>query len=105
MAISEAGRQKLREQIQITKPWLKSTGAKTAQGKLISSQNALKTGLYSQFFPLRFMSRELLLEDSRPRIREIIQNMQKTYDESDTAIPPRVWERLFEKLNSPDFLK
>jgi len=35
-------RQMQRERIMITKPWLKSTGAKTAEGKAISKMNALK---------------------------------------------------------------
>jgi len=32
-----------RERIYKTKPWLKSTGAKTVEGKAISKMNALKT--------------------------------------------------------------
>ena len=37
-------RQRQRELIQRWKPWTKSTGAKTQQGKKRSSQNAYKTG-------------------------------------------------------------
>ena len=37
-------RQRQRELIQRWKPWTKSTGAKTEQGKKRSSQNAYKTG-------------------------------------------------------------
>lgn len=37
-------RQRQRELIQRWKPWEKSTGAKTAQGKKRSGQNAFKTG-------------------------------------------------------------
>ena len=36
-------RQEYRERINRTKPWLKSTGAKTAKGKAVSKMNALKT--------------------------------------------------------------
>ncbi len=36
-------RQEYRERINRVKPWLKSTGAKTAKGKEISKMNALKT--------------------------------------------------------------
>ncbi len=36
-------RQMQRERIYKTKPWLKSTGAKTAEGKKKSKMNALKT--------------------------------------------------------------
>jgi hypothetical protein len=37
-------RQRQRELIQSWKPWTKSTGAKTHEGKKRSSQNAFKTG-------------------------------------------------------------
>ena len=37
-------RQRQREIIQNWKPWTKSTGAKTPEGKKRSAQNALKTG-------------------------------------------------------------
>ncbi len=37
-------RQRQRELIQRWKPWEKSTGAKTLEGKKRSSQNAYKTG-------------------------------------------------------------
>ena len=37
-------RQRQRELIQQWKPWEKSTGAKTPEGKKRSSQNAFKTG-------------------------------------------------------------
>lgn len=37
-------RQRQRELIQRWKPWMKSTGAKTFEGKKRSSQNSLKTG-------------------------------------------------------------
>ena len=36
-------RQLQRERINRVKPWLKSTGAKTPEGKAISKMNALKT--------------------------------------------------------------
>ena len=37
-------RQRQRELIQLWKPWTKSTGAKTPDGKKKSAQNAFKTG-------------------------------------------------------------
>ena len=37
-------RQRQRELIQLWKPWTKSTGAKTPEGKKRSTQNAYKTG-------------------------------------------------------------
>lgn len=41
---SQEERQRQRELIQHWKPWTKSTGAKTAEGKRKSAQNAYKTG-------------------------------------------------------------
>ena len=41
-AWDEESRQRQREVIMKSKPWLKSTGAKTAEGKAISKMNALK---------------------------------------------------------------
>ena len=43
LAWDEESKQRQRERIMVTKPWLKSTGAKTAEGKAISKMNALKT--------------------------------------------------------------
>lgn len=41
-AWDDESRQRQREVIMKHKPWLKSTGAKTAEGKAISKMNALK---------------------------------------------------------------
>ena len=41
---TEEERQRQRELIQRWKPWTKSTGAKTPEGKRRSSQNSFKTG-------------------------------------------------------------
>ena len=41
---TEERKQRQRELIQSWKPWLKSTGAKTPEGKARSSKNATKTG-------------------------------------------------------------
>lgn len=43
LAWDKESKQKQREAIMKHKPWLKSTGAKTAEGKAISKMNALKT--------------------------------------------------------------
>jgi hypothetical protein len=42
---TEERKQKQRELIRSWKPWEKSTGARTPQGKARSSRNAYKTGL------------------------------------------------------------
>ncbi len=44
---TEAQRKERSEQMKARKPWLKSAGPRTAEGKAIVSQNALKSGLYA----------------------------------------------------------
>jgi len=61
-------RQRQKELIQNWKPWTKSTGAKTAEGKKRSSQNAYKTGKSLQI--REFMkSINKLLKDQKGLIR------------------------------------
>lgn len=72
-------RQAQRERILKNKPWEKSTGPKTTQGKEKSSQNALKTG---------YRTKELLairkyLRDSR-RVMEAIYERRFRIDRSPT---------------------
>ena len=47
MRWTDEARVKQAEQIKEWKPWLKSTGPKTEEGKSASSMNALKGGAYS----------------------------------------------------------
>jgi len=61
-------RQRQRELIQRWKPWEKSTGAKTPEGKKKSSQNAYKTGKSLEFREfIKFINR--LLKDQKDLIR------------------------------------
>ena len=57
-------RQRQRELIQRWKPWTKSTGAKTPEGKRRSAQNAFKTG---KSIEIREMIKQLnkLLKDQK----------------------------------------
>lgn len=55
-------RQAERDRINQTKPWLKSTGAKTPEGKAVSSQNAFKGGLHAQIKALRIELNSMLKE-------------------------------------------
>ena len=57
-------RQRQRELIQRWKPWTKSTGAKTPEGKTRSAQNAFKTG---KSIEIREMIKQLnkLLKDQK----------------------------------------
>lgn len=48
-----AERQRQAELIRTWKPWSQSTGAKTAEGKAISTQNALQHCLYIPLVSLR----------------------------------------------------
>ncbi|QJD72414.1 hypothetical protein HH196_10385 [Marinobacterium sp. LSUCC0821] len=47
MRWTDEARAKQAERIRKSKPWLKSTGPKTEQGKRISCMNALKSGAYA----------------------------------------------------------
>jgi|LakMenEpi03Aug12_release.lakeMendotaPanAssembly.Ray.scaffolds.fasta_scaffold21280_3 hypothetical protein len=104
MAISEAGRQKLREQIHITKPWLKSTGAKTERGKAVVSQNALKTGLYSIQEPIRLLARLEREKKEMEKVVAIVKKMQEAYSSSN-AEPHPSWKELFDHVDEDDFLR
>jgi hypothetical protein len=61
-------RHRQRELIQRWKPWTKSTGAKTFEGKKRSAQNAFKTG---KSLEIREMIKQLnkLLKDQKELIR------------------------------------
>ena len=61
-------RQRQRELIQSWKPWTKSTGAKTPDGKKKSAQNAFKTG---KSLEIREMIKRLnkLLKDQKELLR------------------------------------
>jgi hypothetical protein len=61
-------RQRQRELIQLWKPWTKSTGAKTPEGKKKSAQNAFKSG---KSLEVREMIKQLnkLLKDQKELIR------------------------------------
>jgi len=61
-------RQRQRELIQRWKPWTKSTGAKTLEGRKRSAKNALKTG---KSLEIREMIKQLnkLLKDQKDLLR------------------------------------
>ena len=59
---TEEKRQIERDRINQTKPWLKSTGAKTPEGKAICAQNAFKGGLYARMNTLRAHVNAMLKE-------------------------------------------
>ena len=61
-------RAKQRELIQGWKPWEKSTGARTAEGKLRVSKNAVKTGKSLEIREL-FKNLNRLLKDQKDLIR------------------------------------
>lgn len=104
MAYSEAERERRRQQCLKTKPWLKSTGAKTERGKAIISQNALRHGLYSSFEPIRILARLDIENETRERIRAIVLKQKEAYENSN-AKPHPFWEQVFEGIDNDDFLK
>ncbi len=90
-----------RERIAITRPWEKSTGPKTEQGKLMCSKNRLRHGLYTKNFLLAHVARVRLEElamqqlnaellplidfvDTRiPGFKDILQELLKQQEEQD----------------------
>ena len=68
---TEEKRQAMRDRINQTKPWLKSTGARTPEGKAMSSQNAYKGGLHAQIKSLNIEIKDMLKEQ-----KEALQRMR-----------------------------
>ena len=104
MAYSEAERERRRQQCLKTKPWLKSTGAKTERGKAIVSQNALKTGLYSSFEPIRILARWEREEQEMEKFRARAIKIREAYDQSN-ATPPQRWEEVFDHMTRENFVR
>jgi len=95
--ISQEGRERRRARIYETKPWLRSTGAKTDIGKAISSQNALRHGMRSANPLLQAIAHRKLWEKEKERIREIVRKQREAYSQS-TADPHSSWQEVFEHL-------
>jgi hypothetical protein len=76
LAITDAERARRRERCLRDRPWEKATGPKTQEGKLISSQNALKHGLCSSLPLVRELARQQqavkLKEQQEAKIRAIL---------------------------------
>jgi len=103
MAFTPEELERRRKRIYEVKPWEKSTGAKTPEGKLRVSQNALKTGLHSSFELIRLLARLDLQNQNRERIKAIIKKNKLAYEDCITA-PHRHWQELFQHLDDDDFL-
>lgn len=76
MPWTDEKRQAARERCLRTKPWTRSTGPVTAEGKLVSSMNNLKHGLYAKASSLRFLAamrhRQEIYEEVKTEIEEIL---------------------------------
>lgn len=103
MAFTPEELDRRRKRIYEVKPWEKSTGAKTPEGKLRVSQNALKTGLHSQFEPIRLLARLEKEKQNFERIKAIIKKNKQAYENCDTVPHPH-WQELFQHLDDDDFL-
>ena len=68
---TESQKARQRALIQTWKPWQKSTGATTKEGKAISSQNALKEGIYTAESLQSYKEIRALDRKFRERMREI----------------------------------
>lgn len=103
MAYSEAERERRRQQCLKTQPWLKAKGAKTPEGKMRSSQNALKHGRYSIHDPIRTLARWQREEEEMERFRAIARKMYEACCKSNVP-PPERWEDIFEIMNKEEFI-
>ena len=104
MAYSKQEIERRRQQCLKTKPWLKSTGATSQRGKAIVSQNALKTGNFSSFEPIRLLAKHMHEAQEMEKVRAITKKMQDAY-ESSNAQPHPFWEQIFESMTDDDFLR
>ena len=103
MTFSPEELERRRQRIHEVKPWERSTGAKSPEGKLRSSQNALKHGKYSMHDPLRILAKWQREEEEMERFRAIAKTMREAYSKSDAAIPER-WEQIFEIMDKDEFI-
>ena len=81
---TEERRQAQRERINRVKPWLKSTGARTPEGKAISSQNAYTTGVAEFRRDMASMNAEIKAfnaqdQQSLNRLKEMLREMDKNF--------------------------
>ena len=104
MAFTPEELERRRQRIYEVKPWLKSTGARTARGKAIVSQNALKHGLYSSFEPIRLLAKLEMEKKTMERIRAIVLKQKQAYENSN-AQPHPLWQDIFNRVDDDDFLK
>ena len=68
---TEERRQEQRDRINAVKPWLKSTGAKTAAGKATVSRNAYKGGIASNINEL-VKQANAIFKEQKEAIKRIV---------------------------------
>lgn len=68
---TEERRQEQRDRINAVKPWLKSTGAKTAAGKATVSRNAYKGGIASNINEL-VKQANVMFKEQKEAIKRIV---------------------------------
>lgn len=104
MAFTPEELERRRQRIYEVKPWLKSTGAKSERGKAIVSQNALKSGIYSNFEFIRLLARWEKEERELEKFEAIFQKMYDAYQASNTP-PPKRWTELFSNMSREELIK
>jgi len=82
MILTQHERDRRRELINIVKPWLRSTGAKTERGKGISSQNAMKHGRYSSCTEVRAIARDKAEKEAMQIFTAKVIKVIKSFDVS-----------------------
>ena len=88
---SDAGIERIREAARRNKPWLKSTGPRTPEGKRISSQNAIRTTEHVTD-PKTLCSDEWVVIGAARRLHGLLTNASDADSESLQEVASQCWD-------------